>query len=201
MAVIVRHLSPGPFTNYQSYKPHLREDFQYRCAYCTLHEGDVGAGGVWHYDVEHFRPKKKFPELVCVYGNLYYACFYCNTTKGETWPSEQSIAQGFYFVDPCQDDFYADHAEGQDDGMLQHKTNAGLYTIEHLRLNRPFFRKMRQDRREVQTKIAALLSLLSSLKQRSGVSTDLINVIEEQILLLEQRYLHPLIPYEMDDQR
>ena len=149
-------------------KPYLRKEFLYRCAYCTLHEGDVGAGGIWHYCVEHFRPRKKFPELVCVYGNLYYACPYCNTTKGETWPSDKSIEQGFYFVDPCEDDLYVDHAEEQDDGILKHKTNAGFYTIEHLRLNRSFVRKMRKDRREVRAKIAEFLSLLTSLKQRKS---------------------------------
>jgi len=105
------------------------------------------------------------------------------------------------FVDPCKEDLYVDHTEEQDDGRLKHKTTAGFYTIEHLRLNRSFFRKMRKDRREARAKIAELLSLLTSLKQRSSVSTNSINVIEEQIILLEQRYLNPRIPYEMEDQR
>ncbi len=201
MAVIVRQLNPGPFTKYQSYKPYLRKEFLYRCAYCTLHEGDAGAGGVWHYCVEHFRPKKKFPELLCVYSNLYYACPFCNTTKNETWPSDKHIEQGFYFVDPCKEDLYVDHTEEQDDGRLTHKTNAGFYTIEHLLLNRRFFRKMRKDRREAQAKIAELLSLLTSLKQQSSINADSINAIAGQIVLLEQRYLNPLVPYEMEDQR
>lgn len=179
MAVIVRQLNPGPFTNYHSYKPYLRKEFLYRCAYCTLHEGDIGAGGVWHYCVEHFRPKKKFPDLRCTYSNLYYACPVCNTTKNETWPSDEYMEQGFYFVDPCTEDLYVDHTEEQDDGRLKHKTKAGFYTIEHLRLNRRFLQKIRKDRREARAKIAELLSLLASLQEKSSVSADSIHVIEE----------------------
>ena len=60
---------------------------------------------------------------------------------------------------------------------------------------------MRKDRREAQAKIAELLSLLTSLKQQSSINADSINAIEGQIVLLEQRYLNPLVPYEMEDQR
>jgi len=201
MAVIVRQLHPGPFTNYHNYKPHLRQEFLYRCAYCTLHEGDLGAGGVWAYGVEHFRPQSTFPALRCTYSNLYYACTFCNSTKKDIWPSDKHIQQGFYCVDPCQEDLYTEHTEEQDDGILHHKINAGRYTVEHLRLNRAFFQTMRKNRREARAKVTALLSKLTSLQQQSYASVDLINTIEAQIRLLEHTYLCPPIPYEIEDQR
>ena len=40
---------------YQAYKQFLREDFQYRCVYCSIHENEYG--GPRNVTVEHFRPK------------------------------------------------------------------------------------------------------------------------------------------------
>ncbi len=55
------------------------------CAYCE----DNCKG-----DVEHFRPKSKFPEKVYEWTNWVLACPTCNTKKGRRWPT------GGY-VDPC----------------------------------------------------------------------------------------------------
>lgn len=45
-------------------------------------------------EVDHFRPKTKFPELVYKWSNWVFACHDCNHTKGTKWPSRG-------YVDPC----------------------------------------------------------------------------------------------------
>jgi uncharacterized protein (TIGR02646 family) len=56
----------------------LRQETAGKCAYCEGFIGDVS------YDhVEHMRPKKKNPVLVCEWSNLTLACQRCNTEKGD----------------------------------------------------------------------------------------------------------------------
>jgi uncharacterized protein (TIGR02646 family) len=45
-------------------------------------------------EVDHFRPKKHFPEGVYEWSNWVLACHDCNNSKGQEWPC-------FGFVDPC----------------------------------------------------------------------------------------------------
>ena len=45
-------------------------------------------------EVDHFRPKSKYPELVYQWSNWIFSCHDCNLTKREKWP------RGGYF-DPC----------------------------------------------------------------------------------------------------
>jgi len=55
------------------------------CAYCEeIYKGEV----------EHFRPKSRFPEQVYIWSNWVFACHDCNHKKGDKWP-----ASGY--VDPC----------------------------------------------------------------------------------------------------
>ena len=63
----------------------LREMFHGLCAYC-----EKRARG----EVEHFRPKSRYPELVYSWSNWLFACHDCNHAKGWKWPP------GGY-VNPC----------------------------------------------------------------------------------------------------
>ncbi len=45
-------------------------------------------------EVDHFRPKSRFPNLVYCWTNWVFSCHACNQAKGTTWPD------GGY-VDPC----------------------------------------------------------------------------------------------------
>ncbi len=59
--------------------------FSQLCGYCE--ESTEG-------EVDHFKPKKVFPESVYEWNNWIYACHTCNHGKSEKWPD------GGY-VDPC----------------------------------------------------------------------------------------------------
>lgn len=45
-------------------------------------------------EVDHFRPKNKYPELVYNWNNWILACHSCNLTKGQKW-------SGTGYVNPC----------------------------------------------------------------------------------------------------
>lgn len=57
------------------------------CAYCE--ERDKG-------EIDHFRPKSKFPERVYQWSNWIFACHNCNQSKREKWPP-------IGYADPCSD--------------------------------------------------------------------------------------------------
>ena len=59
--------------------------FRGLCAYCE--ETTKG-------EVDHFRPKSKFPTLVYSWSNWLLACHECNHTKLNAWPNAG-------YVDPC----------------------------------------------------------------------------------------------------
>ena len=63
----------------------LESIFQGVCAYCE--EYDKG-------EVDHFKPKSTFPDLVYSWTNWLFVCHGCNHSKSDSWPP------GGY-VDPC----------------------------------------------------------------------------------------------------
>ena len=70
----------GPaYSTYESYRPWLRDEFDYRCAYCLHREMFVHA--VSDHVIDHFLPKSIYPDLSAAYGNLVYSCRPCNEAK------------------------------------------------------------------------------------------------------------------------
>lgn len=63
----------------------LKRVFGGLCAYCE----EITKG-----EVDHFRPKSQFPDLVYCWSNWLFACHECNHAKSSSWPA------GGY-VDPC----------------------------------------------------------------------------------------------------
>ena len=49
------------YANYQEYKQEIRQDCLGRCVYCDCHENELS--GQTGMDIDHFRPKAKFPKL------------------------------------------------------------------------------------------------------------------------------------------
>ena len=99
MAVFLRTEKPPRYFDYRRYKPYLRRDFQYQCAYCTIHEAEFG--GHYNFQIDHFRPQSLFPELRTEYANLYYACSICNIYKSDTCPTEEQRKRGRRFLEPA----------------------------------------------------------------------------------------------------
>ena len=191
-----RKEKPPRQKKYQNYKPYLRRDFLYRCAYCQIHEAHYG--GLRNFHVDHFRPKKKFPRLALAYKNLYYACGLCNTLKGDAWPSEKESIAGFRFVDPCTEDAYQIHfAVNEKDGSLSGRTEAGRYTRMHLLLDRGQLRKHRLRQAEKRQKWQEVRELLDS----PGLDPAWVANAKEVMAEIERDYINPAPPYDIDDLR
>ena len=123
------------YSNYTSYKPHLRSDFGRRCGYCN--DTDALCGGVRGFHIDHFRPQAPFSHLKNEYSNLVYACPYCNGSKSNDWPSgDENIAvlsDGSGYLDPCNIDF-DQHFERYDHGHIRPKTPVAKYMYKKLKL-------------------------------------------------------------------
>jgi len=160
---VIRRQNPPAFNDYTRYKPYLRLDFRWQCCFCGVRERKWG--GSSHFAVEHFRPKKQFPELETTYSNLYYACDMCNSYKSSRWPNDGEIAVDRRFFDPCTD-LATKHFSVDNSGNLQHHSNCGFYTIKSIRLNREVSVKLRRKRFEL---IREYRNGLKSLKDLSNL--------------------------------
>lgn len=82
-----RHKLGGKPTDsyWRQFKCQLNRSFFQLCGYCEV---------FCQTEVEHFRPKSKYPELVYVWSNWVNSCHACNNAKSEKWSSRG-------LVDPC----------------------------------------------------------------------------------------------------
>jgi hypothetical protein len=119
--------------DYGAFRPFVRTDFERTCAYCLVHE--IFAGGAAAFQLDHFRPRSRFKELVNDFFNLYYACYPCNLRKRDAWPSAELSERGVGFVDLCADNF-EEHFEQRPDGTWSPLTPSAAYTVERIDLNR-----------------------------------------------------------------
>lgn len=88
---IARRHGPLGYSDYTSYKPWLRDEFAFRCAYCLKREtwGQVTA----EFDLDHFVPQSVRDDLIVRYENLIYSCRRCNSVKGN-----HEIGDPFYLL-------------------------------------------------------------------------------------------------------
>jgi uncharacterized protein (TIGR02646 family) len=184
MAQFSRESQPFTFTSPRQYKPFLRSDFRTRCAYCERPEEYLG--GEEAFEVEHFRPKSKFPQLDCVYSNLYYACRGCNAHKSETWPSEELAAHGSRFADPCQEDPYKEHLAEDADGGVTGTTPCGIYTTAHIRLHRESVKEWRRLRAQALIDLPVCTGVIGLLERlRAGAANSEREQLEAHITWLK----------------
>jgi uncharacterized protein (TIGR02646 family) len=59
----------------------LEEQNHGHCSYCDAYPLDASG----RKEVDHFRPKSRFPELAYAWHNLYLVCTACNLAKRERW--------------------------------------------------------------------------------------------------------------------
>ena len=74
---------------YDSYRPWLRDEFDFRCVYCLKREtwGQVTS----EFELDHFEPQSLNPNVEnWTIFNLVYACRRCNAVKGD-----QTVADPF----------------------------------------------------------------------------------------------------------
>jgi 5-methylcytosine-specific restriction endonuclease McrA len=119
-----RKHGPGGYENYESYKDWLRDEFSFRCVYCLEREmWDRNRSAA--FSVDHVKAQADYPELVCDYKNLVYACVRCNSPK-----------QRRLLLDPTAVAFH-DHLRVGPDGAITALTVEGQDLIDQLSLDEP----------------------------------------------------------------
>ena len=123
--IIKRRGAIEDVSDYEEYRPFLREDFQRICGHCGKSETVTRKG----FEIDHFVPKKIAPKRVNDYYNLVYSCFTCNRKKSSKWPTNDKNVHHndeVGFVDPVSCDFDK-HLERTEDGNIIGITNVGKY--------------------------------------------------------------------------
>lgn len=126
----VRRHGPAGYANYESYRPWLRDEFTFRCAYCLKRERWGTLRGEYHID--HLMPQAHHPDSVVDYDNLIYSCASCNSAKGDT-----------YIPDPSNCMISGD-VEVHDDGRIVPKTPDARKVVRTLGLDDPEYQEYRQ---------------------------------------------------------
>ena len=75
-----RH-GPAGYTDYESYREWLRDEFSYRCVFSLIRETWIGRAAA--FDIDHLRPQTAHRNLVCDYDNLLYLSHRINLRKGK----------------------------------------------------------------------------------------------------------------------
>jgi hypothetical protein len=75
-----RRHGPRGYSDFESFRPWLRDEFSFRCVYCLVREqwGRVQRA----FDLDHFLPVARARARRLDYNNLLYACAACNAAKG-----------------------------------------------------------------------------------------------------------------------
>lgn len=140
----VRRHGPDGYPEYGRFKDWLRDEFQFRCAYC-LHREVWERRGWRRFEIDHVTPRSIAPHRVVEYDNLVYACDACNNSKGDqVLPS------------PCDLD-YSMHVRFLEDGAIEARSLKGGYLIEILGLDAEY---LERDRRKVFRNYGKILALI-----------------------------------------
>ena len=76
----------------------VRQEYEYRCGYCGVHEEEVGS----ELELDHFQPRSAGGSDER--NNLVYCCSTCNRLKGDFWPQENILSTSHRLLHPEKDD-------------------------------------------------------------------------------------------------
>jgi hypothetical protein len=124
-----RRHGPAGYATYESYRPWLRDEFDFRCVYCLKREtwGQVTS----EFDLDHFEPQSLNPQMALAYLNLVYACRRCNAVK-----RDRAVADPFRLL-------RATLVTTLPDGSLQAQDRETERLIRQLDLNAPRLKSWR----------------------------------------------------------
>lgn len=117
-----RTYSGKELADYRRYKDSLVKDFKNRCGYTYCL--DFWFGGKTNFQIDHFKPKSKFPELERNYKNLVYSCSYVNRAKSDDFGS---------YIDPVDEDYNL-HFYRDELGNIYPKDNSASAKYMYIKL-------------------------------------------------------------------
>jgi hypothetical protein len=200
---------------YQEYRPCLRWDFGFTCAFCLLHEGDLadlGAKGMGLTWIEHFIPASLDEEKINEYANCFYTCLSCNRSRASAAPID---AAGRKLINPCSHAWAERFFPTDDDRLLADMDDPdAVYTAETYDLNDPRKverRRLRRERlaewlavvREGPLQVQSLISLsetvpsLTEAEVLLSVAASLRNRILRAVVEIKRYVAAPINPDEV----
>lgn len=147
---------------WNTFKDVLGNCFNGCCGYC-----EIRCRG----EIDHYKPKSKFPKYVYVWTNWIYACHDCNHNKGKNWPRSG-------FIDPCCEKsffngkksyFIFDLKTGEiliKPSLSKSDSNRAKQTVNYLKLNESYRLKIRLDH------IQKLQDILILAKTNPNIAAD-----------------------------
>jgi len=136
-------------------KDALKSMYNCLCCYCEIRT----RGG----QIEHRKPKNRFPEDAFEWDNLHLVCAQCNQAKGAKYSLEDEI------LDAVNDNPISDHLTYKYDrrGVRRRsKTDRGATTVKHADLNRE---ELRSARTQVLLEVMQLITEINSDRCGPGV--------------------------------
>ena len=157
-SIVLRYKNP-------EIKQAVKEDSFEKCIYC---ESKVTP--TYYGEIEHLKPKKKYPELTFEWSNLGFVCAQCNNKKRDKYDEELP------FINPYQEnpsEFII--ALG---AFIYHKSNnrRGEITEKNLELNRSALIEARMERID---SIRNLIDRYNS-EENSSLKEALLNEIQTE---------------------
>ena len=171
MIRLTRPACPNPaalktdYRNAQN-KAALRQASSDKCMYC---ESKITA--TYFGDVEHIRPKTRFPELEFVWENHGFVCAKCNNAKRDRWHDTTP------YVNPYEEDPEEHLAAFGAMVLHRHRSERGEITWRDVDLNRPELLEHRAER------IKAIHALIDKLNrtQNGALRTALTNELQREV--------------------
>lgn len=125
-----RRHGPAGYASFESYRPWLRDEFDFRCVYCLKRETWGQVTG--EFDLDHFEPQSVSPRRRLDYTNLLYACRRCNSVK-----RDEAVGDPFNLL-------HSGNVTGLPDGSLHTTDSETRRLILQLDLNSPRLQKWRR---------------------------------------------------------
>jgi hypothetical protein len=133
-----RRHGPAGYTNYQAYKPWLRDEFTFRYVYCLFREAWY-PNGQSSFSVDHIEPQASAPDRICEYANMVYACTACNSAKKDVEVLDPTVSA------------LGHHLRVRGDGSIEALTVVGPDLIDQLGLDRESLVRVRRYYLEIIT--------------------------------------------------
>lgn len=176
------YLNEPNYDDPEKYREYIKKANNFSCSYCTITESESSGAT---FNIDHFKPKKLFPQYYATCSNLRYSCPRCNSYKRARWIEEKNGC--IRDCDNCNnmvchenidrfvDGLYDDPSklfDVDEEGRLYsvNISKPAEYTIRFLRLNRIQLIKLRKIRRYID------LWRKELVVHKQNVSTQKINV-------------------------
>ena len=147
-------------------KKFLSKDFNRKCAYCKIREGDLA--GPESFEKDHFFPIAKGGKDD--YENLYYSCVSCNGKAGKSDTWSQTL------LDPCKDDIWNVHIKLSENCQIEALTIQGKEYIRTFKLNRKSYvvrrRTIETQQTELREKLKEYEEIVAKLLETENFKSD-----------------------------